>query len=126
MSKDYFIDSDDEAMYLEMLEDMSTTTANAMYHKIKGHKVKGNMSATAGAKTFETYTYKNLRYIIIGCKQCSAEDRVKALATFIYKASLDIPMSALVDNSHLKKILFDNLQHALPDLYKYSKVEYEP
>ena len=122
----YFIDSEDELMYLEMLEEMDSLTANTLYHKIKDDKVTGNMSTTAGKKTFETYTYKNLRYIILGCKQCSAEDRVKALATFIFKASLNVPMNALVSNDHLKKILFDNLHQKLPELYAWSNVEYEP
>lgn len=121
----YFIDSEDELMYLEMLENMDSLTANTMYHKIKDDKVRGNMSKTASGKTFETYTYKNLRYIILGCKQCSAEDRVKALATFVFKASLGVPMNALVDNKHLKKILFDNLQQKLPQLYEWSGLKYE-
>lgn len=121
----YFIDEDDELMYLEMLEDMDSLTANTLYHKIKHDKVVGNMSKTASSKTFEDYTYKNLRYIILGCKQCSAEDRVKALATFIFKASLNTAMNALVSNAHLKKILFDNLHQKMPDIYSWYGLDYE-
>ena len=108
--KDYFIDSEDEAMYLDMLEEMDSLTANTLYHKIKNDTVGTHLSVTARNKTFEEFSYKNLRYLILGCKYCGAEIRVKALATFIFKTSLNTPMNALVDNAHLKKILFDNLQ----------------
>ena len=121
----YFIDKDDELMYLEMMEDLDTTTAIEMYNKIKGDKVRGNLSKTAASKTFDEYTYKNLRYIILGCKQCSAEDRLKALATFIFKTSLPIPMNPLVSNDHLKKILFDNLNNKISEIYKWYGLEYE-
>jgi len=123
--QEYFIDSDDELMYLEMLENMDTLIANTMYHSIKTDTVGTHLAEPARNKTFEEFTYKNLRYLILGCKYCGAEIRVKALATFIYRASLDIPMNALVDNSHLKKILFDNLNKKLPEIYKWSNVEYK-
>ena len=122
---DYFIDCDDEEMWLEMLENMDTTTANTLYHKIKDESVGTHLSASARNKTFSEFTYKNLRYLILGCKYCGAEIKVKALATFIFKASLDIPMNALVDNAHLKKILFNNLQQKLPVIYEWSGLDYE-
>lgn len=122
---DYFIDSDDEEMWLEILENMDTTTANTLYHKIKDESVGTHLSASARNKTFSEFTYKNLRYLILGCKYCGAEIKVKALATFIFKASLDIPMNALVDNAHLKKILFNNLQQKLPVIYEWSGLDYE-
>ena len=122
---DYFIDCDDEEMWLEMLENMDTTTANTLYHKIKDESVGTHLSASARSKTFSEFTYKNLRYLILGCKYCGAEIKVKALATFIFKASLDIPMNALVDNAHLKKILFNNLQQKLPVIYEWSGLDYE-
>jgi len=124
MPKEYFIDSEDEAMYLEMLENMDSVTAHALYHKIKDDTVGTHLSATARNKCFAEFTYKNLRYLILGCKYCGAEIRVKALATFIYKASLDTPMNALVDNTHLKKLLFDNLHTTIETIYSWSKVKY--
>ena len=129
MAKDklnYFIDSEDGLMYLEMLEDLDSLTANTMYHKIKHETVGTNLAPPARNKSYAEFTYKNLRYLILGCKHCGAEIRLKALATFIYKTSLDIPMNALVDNKHLKKILFDNLQQKLPEIYKWSDLEYSP
>ena len=125
MAKDYFIDSEDEIMYLEMLENMDTLKANELYHKIKDDTVGTNLAPPARNKTFAQFTYKNLRYLILGCKFCGAEIRVKALATFMFKASLDEPMAPMVDNTHLKKLVFDNLHHKLPEIYKWSGLEYD-
>ena len=33
-------------------------------------------------------------------------------------------MNALVDNDHLRKILFDNLQQKMEEIYKWSDVKY--
>ena len=104
---------------------MDSLTANTMYHKIKDDTVGTNLAPPARDKTFEQFTYKNLRYLILGCKHCGAEIRVKALATFIFKASLPKPMNALVDNAHLKKLLFDNLSQKLEDIYTWSGVKYK-
>ena len=127
MSKktDYYVDAEDEQMWLDMLEDMDSLTANTMYHKIKDDTVGTHLANPARNKPFSEFTYKNLRYLILGCKYCGAEIRVKALATFIYKASLGVPMNALVDNAHLKKILFNNLQQKLPEIYKWSGIKYD-
>jgi len=121
---EYFIDAEDELMYLEMLETMDSLTANQIYHKVKDEKVGTNLAPPARNKTFSEFTYKNLRYLILGCRHCGAEIRAKALATFIFKASLDTPMNALVSNDHLKKLLFDNLNQKLPEVYSWSNVEY--
>lgn len=122
----YFIDTEDEQMWLDMLEDMDTLTANSIYHKIKQEVTDSrSLASKTRGKTFEQLTYKNLRYILIGCKYCGAEMRVKALATFMFKASLPEPMNPLVDNSHLKKVLFDNLHNKMEDIYKWSGLEYE-
>ena len=129
MSKktDYYVDAEDEQMWLDMLEDMDSLTANTMYHKIKDEILDSrSLASKTRGKTFGELTYKNLRYIIIGCRYCGAEMRVKALATFVFKASLQEPMNVLVDNSHLKKLLFDKLEREMPQLYEWSGLEYHP
>jgi len=125
MPKDYFIDSDDEAMYLEMLEDMDFETAENIYTDIQNEEVTSrSLASKTRGKTFKDLTYRNLRYIILGCKYCGAELRVKALATFIYRASLPTRLNALVSNEHLQRLLFDNMQKAMPTIYEWSKVKY--
>ena len=125
MPKDYFIDSDDEAMYLEMLEELNFESALEIYQTIKDEVLNDtHLSGKARNKSYNEFTYKNLRYLILGCKYCGAEIRVKALATFIYKASLPTRMNALVPNDHLMKILYDNLNTKLEEIYKWSKVSY--
>lgn len=123
--KEYFIDTEDEAMWLDMLESMDSLTANTIYHKIKDETVGTHLAPPARNKTFSEFTYKNLRYLIIGCQYCGAEIRVKALATFIFKASLPSPMNALVNNAHLKKLLFDTIQRELPKIYSWSGLKYD-
>ena len=124
MAKDYFIDSDDEAMYLEMLEGMDFDTAMDTYTTIKDEVLNKYLSGSARGKTFAQLTYKNLRYLILGCENCSAEARVKALATFIYRASMPTRLNALVSNDHLMRMLHANLEKAMPQIYKWANVEY--
>lgn len=122
MPKDYFVDSDDESMYLEMFQDMDFEEAENIYTEISTELPGTFLSNTARKKPFSELTYKNLRYLILGCERCGAEMRVKALATFIYRASLSTRLNALVDNGKLSEILFKNIEQAMPTLYKWSNV----
>lgn len=121
----YFKDKEDELMYLEMFEDMDAETAEDIYHNIQHEVLNKYLSGSARKKTFGQLTYKNLRYLILGCELCSAEVRVKALATFIYRASLDIPLNPLVSNERLMAMLHDNLEKSMGSIYKWSGVEYQ-
>ena len=122
----YYIDAEDELLYLQMLEDMDYLTASSIFARIKEETpATTNVTASARNTPFEELPYRVLRYIILGCKQCGAELRVKALATFIFRAGLPKPLNALVDNDHLKKALFINLQHKLPEIYKWSNCKYD-
>ena len=124
MPKEYFIDSEDEAMYLEMLEELDTVSAIKLYNKIKGDKADTHLSNKARLKTFEEMSYKNLRYLLLGCERCGAELRLKAYATFIARASTDVALNPLVDNSRLKEILHRNLEDNIEKIYSWSKVKY--
>ena len=122
----YFNDTEDEAVFLAMLEDMDYVTARSIYTKIQDEcPSTTSINNAARNKPFKDLTYRNLRYIILGCKNCGAELRVKALATFIARASQPISMNALVDNDHLKKMLFTNLSQKLTEIYKWSGLKYE-
>lgn len=124
MSKDYYIDSADEAMYLEMLEDMDFETAETIYHEVHDTLPGAYLSNIARQKTFEELTYKNLRYLILGCERCGAELRVKALATFIFRASLSTRLNPLVNNGKLSEMLFKNLEDNIETVYGWSRVKY--
>lgn len=122
----FFKDPEDELMYLEMLDDMDFDTAMDIYHTIENDSINDtHLSGKARNKPFSELSYKNLRYLILGCKYCGAELRVKALATFIYRASLPTRLNALVTNNHLMKMLHGNMQSALPQIYEWSGVKYD-
>jgi hypothetical protein len=122
----YYTDTEDEAIFLAMLEDMDYPTAENIYTKIREEAPSTtSVSNEARNKPFKDLTYRNLRYIILGCKNCGAELRVKALATFIVRASTDEQLNVLVSNDHLKKILFNNLQQQITEIYKWSGLKYE-
>ena len=122
MPKDYFVDSDDEAMYLDIFEEMSFEEAENIYTEISNDLPGPYLSNTARKKPFSELTYKNLRYLILGCERCGAELRVKALATFIYRASLSTRLSPLVDNGKLSEMLFKNIENSIDMIYGWSKV----
>ena len=111
-------------MYLEMLEDMDLAQAMAIYDKIKDVKPEKGISGKARTLTFKELTYRNLRYLILGCEWCPAELRVKALATFIARSYHTTEFSPLVSNTDLRKRLHDSIQKELVSLYKYSGIDY--
>lgn len=121
---EYFIDKEDELMYLEMLEDMDMPTAKEMYSKIKQTKPNKCVSGKAIKLTFEELTYRNLRYLILGCQWASAEIRVKALAAFISRSYSAEDLSPLVSNEDLRRRLHDSMLKALPELYRHSGIDY--
>ena len=123
--KDFFKDPEDQLIYLEMLEEMDFDTAMDVYKEIENETINDtHLSGKARNKPFAELTYKNLRYLILGCKHCDADLRAKALATFIYRASLPKRLNALVSNNHLMKLLHDNLTKALPQLYEWGGLKY--
>lgn len=123
--KDYFKDTEDELIYLDMLEEMNFKTASEIYTEIEHEILNKYLSGAARDKDFSELTYKNLRYLILGCENCTAETRAKALATFIYRAQQPERLSPLVTNEHLMKMLHQNLEQSIEQLYKWSGVEYK-
>ena len=121
---DFFIDKEDELMYLEMLEDMDLTQAMQIYNDIKDTTPDKKVASHAGKKKFSELTYRNLRYIILGCKWCPAELRGKALATFIARSYQDQPFSPLVPNTDLRKRLHDSIQANLISIYANSGIDF--
>lgn len=121
---EFFIDKEDELMYLEMLEDMDLSGAMQIYDKIKDTKPDKNVSGSARDKVFGNLTYRNLRYLILGCEWCPAELRVKTLATFIARSYQDTSFSPLVSNADLRKRLHDSIQKEIVKLYKWSGIDY--
>lgn len=122
---DYFIDTEDEEMYLEMMHNMSFEEAENIYTESKDDLAGTHLSNTARKLTFEFMSYKNLRYLIIGCERAGAELRVKALATFLYRASLTTRLAPLVSNERLHKMLETSLKRNMETIYEWSKVEYK-
>lgn len=125
MAKEYFKDIEDEQMYLEMLEEIDFDTAMDIYTDVKDEAITSYLSSRSRGRTFEELTYKNLRYLILGCENCKAEMRVKALATFIYRASLPIRLNALVSNQKLLDMLHKNMEESMPKIYTMSGLKYE-
>ena len=121
----YFIDSDDEEMYLDMLEDMDYETAENLYMDTKDETSGTNLSNAARKLTFEQMTYKNLRYLIVGCERAGAEMRVKAMAAFIFRAGLPVRLAPLVANDVLLKMMRKSLKKDIHKVYAWSNLEYE-
>lgn len=120
----YFKDKEDELIYLEMLEDMDMVQAKNIYQNIKDTTPDKNVSGSVRNTNYKNLTYRNLRYLILGCEWCSAELRVKALATFIARSYTSDRFSALVTNEDLRRRLHDSIQTKLITLYKYSGIDY--
>lgn len=120
----YFIDTEDEEMYLDMLESMGQDEADEIFAECKDDKAGTHLSNQARKKTFETMTYKNLRYLIIGCERAGAEIRVKALATFIHRANTEERLAPLVSNQRLIEMMHKSLQRNMEQIYKWSNVKY--
>ena len=120
----YFVDSEDEEMYLDMLQDMDKEEAENLYIETKHEKAGTHLSNTARLLTFEEMSYKNLRYLIIGCERAGAELRVKALAAFIYRASLPTRLAPLVTNARLAEMMHKSLEKHIKTIYKWSNVKY--
>lgn len=121
----YFIDSEDEEMYLDMLEDMGLEEAENIYTEIKSETAGTHLSNNARKLPFEEMSYKNLRYLIIGCERAGAELRVKALATFIYRANLTTRLAPLVANKRLVEMMHKSLTRNIETIYEWSHVEYK-
>ena len=121
----YFIDSEDEEMYLDMLEDMGIEEAENIYTETKDHTAGTHLSNNARKSTFENMTYKNLRYLVIGCERAGAELRVKALAAFIYRANLTTRLAPLVANVRLIEMMHKSLERNIETIYKWSQVKYK-
>ncbi len=124
MAKKYTLDSDDEAMYLEMLQDMNFDTAMDIYQNIKSELAGTYLSNTARLKPFSELSYRNLRYLILNCERCGAELRVKALATFVYRATLPKRFNVLVSNTRLMELLHKNMYDSMNKIYEWSNVKY--
>ena len=123
--QEFFKDPEDQRIYLEMLEDMDFDTAMDIYKEIEDETINDtHLSGKARNKPFSELTYKNLRYLVLGCKHCDADLRAKALATFIYRASLPPRFNALMPNAHLLKMLRQNLKQTLPQLYEWVGLKY--
>jgi len=116
----YFIDTDDEKMYLDIFNNMSLETAKTIYNISKNEKAGTHLSNKARTLTFEKMSYKNLRYLIIGCERAGAELRVKALATFIYRANLSAPLAPLISNDKLIEMMNKSLKKYIETIYKWS------
>ena len=125
MVKEYFKDTEDEEMYLNMLEEIDADTAMDIYMEIKDEEITSYLSSRSRGRTFEELTYKNLRYLILGCENCKAEMRVKALAAFIFRASLPKRLNALVSNQKLLNMLHKNMEESMPKIYTMSGLKYE-
>lgn len=122
---DYFIDSEDEEMYLAMLESMNYEEAENIFTTCKDDLAGTHLSNKARKLSFEHMSYKNLRYLIIGCERAGAELRVKALASFIYRAQSTTRLAPLVSNTRLMEMMHISLQRNLETIYNWSKVSYE-
>ena len=116
----YWLDKEDEIMYLEMMKDMSLETATTIYNVSKNEKAGTHLSNKARKLKFSELSYKNLRYLIIGCERAGAELRVKALATFIYRANLLIPLAPLVPNKTLMEMMNRSLKKHIKTIYNWS------
>lgn len=121
----YFVDTEDEAMYLEMLESMDMEEAENVFMECKDDKAGTHLSNQARKKTFEEMTYKNLRYLIIGCERAGAEIRVKALAAFMYRASTEERLAKLVSNKRLLEMMHRSLKDNIIQIYEWSNVKYK-
>lgn len=120
----YFVDSDDEEMYLDMLEGMTLEEAENLFVETKDEKAGTHLSNKARLLTFEEMSYKNLRYLIIGCERAGAELRVKALAAFLFRASLATRLAPLVSNERLVGMLNKSLERHMPQIFAWSNVPY--
>ena len=118
----YWLDKEDEIMYLEMMKDMSLETATTIYNVSKNEKAGTHLSNKARKLKFSELSYKNLRYLIIGCERAGAELRVKALAAFIYRANLLIPLAPLVPNKTLMKMMNKSLTKHIKTIYNWSGI----
>lgn len=121
----YFVDSEDEEMYLDMLTEMDVEEAENIYLEIKDDKAGTHLSNNARTLTFEQMTYKNLRYLVVGCERAGAELRVKALAAFVYRASLSTRLAPLVPNKRLIEMMHTSLGRNIETIYGWSNVKYK-
>ncbi len=120
----YFVDTEDEEMYLEMLDTMDSEEAENIYLDTRHEKAGTHLSNKARGSTFEEMSYKNLRYLIIGCERAGAELRVKALAAFVHRAGLSTRLAPLVPNKRLIEMMHKSLERNIETIYKWSNVEY--
>jgi len=119
---DYWIDSEDEQMYLDILFSMDFEEAENIYNEIKEEKAGTHLSNNARKLSFENMTYKNLRYLIMGCARAGAELRVKALAAFLYRVSLPTRLSPLVSNKDLLSSMRRSLKKNTDKINEWSGI----
>ena len=103
----YYIDNELESTYLDMLPIILNDKEEAenIYTTIADDLPGTLLSNNARKKSFKNLTLANLRYLILGCERAGAEIRVKALATFIYRANTEERLNKLITNKKLIEMM---------------------
>ena len=123
----YFIDTDDEAMYLDMIPVILADREEAenIFTECKDETSGTHLSNNARKLNFNEMSYKNLRYLILGCVRAGAELRVKALAAFTHRVHSTERLNKLVSNKRLLEMMQKSLKKEMEQIYKWSNVPYE-